>query len=127
MRRMLVLAIVVLAGALGVMTAATSTLNRAVDRASDLGSEAVLAAQEGRPDRAEEMVTALAEHWRACTPALEVIADHDALHEVQTGIAEARICLECDDHDDFLRCMAVVDGALAHLRDEEALSLANLY
>ena len=59
--------------------------------------------------------------------ALELLASHDALHEVQSSIAEAQICLECEDRDDFLRTMSQTAQGLAHLRDEEALRLSNLY
>ena len=124
---MLATALIVLMASLGVMTAGLLYLNRAVTRATALGSEAVLAVQMSRGDSAAETMVALAEFWRTRTPVLEMLADHDALHEVQTGIAEAQICLECDDHDDFLRCMVIVDGALSHIRDEEALRLSNLY
>ena len=53
--------------------------------------------------------------------------NHDALHDVDAAIAEAQICLECEDHDDFLRTMSTVRAGLEHLKDEEALRLANLY
>ena len=43
------------------------------------------------------------------------------------SIAEARICLECRDHDDFLRTMAAVEMGLSHLKDEESVRWANLY
>lgn len=127
MKRTLILALAVLFVALGVMTAGLLFLNQTVDRAEQLGGEAVRAAREGYPGEAAKTLAALADFWEARTPLLEVLADHDALHDVQNGLAEARVCLECDDHDDFLRCLAVVGGALSHIRDEEALSWSNLY
>ena len=127
MKRMLATALIVLMASLGVMTAGLLYLNRAVTRATALGSEAVLAAQMNRGDSAAETMVALAEFWHGHAPTLEMLAGHDALHEVQVGIAEAQICLECEDRDDFLRCMAVAGEALRHLRDEQALRLSNLY
>jgi hypothetical protein len=73
------------------------------------------------------MMVHLADYWRSREGALELLASHDALHEVGAAIAQASVCLECDDHDDFLRTMADVDMALGHLRDEEALSWENPY
>ena len=69
----------------------------------------------------------LARLWREKSPVLERFTSHDALHEVASGILEAQICLDCGDHDDFLRTMAVMNGGLEHLRDTEALSWENLY
>ena len=47
--------------------------------------------------------------------------------EVAAAIAEARICLECRDHDDFLRTLSEVEMGLDHLKDEEAVRWENLY
>lgn len=127
MRRTLFTALAVLLVSAAVMTAALIFLNRTVNRAEALLDEAVLAEGKEDAEMAAERVTQLAAHWEERTPVLEVVADHDALEEVARGIAEARICLECDDHDDFLRCMSGVKIALNHIRDEEALRWSNLY
>ena len=127
MKRTLILTLSVLAAALIACTASYFILNATVDRAGQLQSLAVLDVQEGRPLRAAERMVALAEYWRDRTPLLETLASHDALHEVTTAIAEARICLECDDHDDFLRTMSLVGAGLEHLRDEASIRWSNLY
>lgn len=127
MRRTLIVTLAVLLAAIAVCAAARAVLNDAAQRADRLCSLAVLAAQEHRPDRAKEMVVALAEYWRQKTAVLELLASHDALHEVNVSIAEARICLDCEDHDDFLRCMSNAAEALDHLRDEQSVRLSNLY
>ena len=127
MKRTLILTLSVLAAALIACTASYFILNATVDRAGQLQSLAVLDVQEGRPLRAAERMVALAEYWRDRAPLLETLASHDALHEVTTAIAEARICLECDDHDDFLRTMSLVGAGLEHLRDEASIRWSNLY
>ena len=127
MRRMLIVTLAVLLAAGAACGLSMRALNGAVDGAERLRSEAVLAAEEGRMSQAKSLMVALAEFWHAHAPAMEMLAGHDALHEVQVGIAEAQICLECEDRDDFLRCMAVAGEALRHLRDEQALRLSNLY
>ena len=73
------------------------------------------------------LMVALAEFWTARTALLEMIASHDALHDVDTAVAEAQICLENEDKSEFLRAMSGARMALLHLRDEEALSWENLY
>ena len=127
MRRTLILTLAVLFCAAAACTASLVILNGTVDGARELGSLAVLAANEGRRDEARERMVHLADYWRDREGLLELMASHDALHEVGAAVAQAVICLECEDHDDFLRTMCDVDMALGHLRDEEALSWENLY
>ena len=127
MRRTALLTLMMLALALGVGLGAASYTRAAVDAAMDLGSRAVLAMESGQPDEAADLLHALARLWREKSPVLERFTSHDALHEVASGILEAQICLDCGDHDDFLRTMAVMNGGLEHLRDTEALSWENLY
>ena len=127
MRRTLILTAAVLAVALAVCWASQAALNGAVDEAERLQSLAVLAVQERRIADAKTLVTALAEFWAGRANLMEMLASHDALHDVDAAIAEAQICLECEDRDDFLRTMSQTAQGLAHLRDEEALRLSNLY
>ena len=127
MKRTLILTLAVLVAALAVCAASLAALNGVVDEAERLQSLAVLAAQEGRTDDAKSLLVALAEHWRERAGLMELLASHDALHDVDAAIAEAQICLECDDHDDFLRTLSAVRAGLEHLKDEEALRLSNLY
>ena len=126
MKRTLILTLCVLAASLAVCLWGGRTLDRAIREAEALRSAAVLAAETGEGDRAKELMLRLAELWRERNDAMEMLASHDALHEVTTGILEAQICLECGDHDDFLRNMAVMGEALGHLRDEQAFRLSNL-
>ena len=127
MKRKLALTLAVLACALAVCTAGLFALNDAVDEAERLQSLAVLAVDEGRPDEAKSLLLRLAELWEGRGALMETLTSHDALHEVSAALAEAQICLECEDHDDFLRTMSTVRMGLGHLRDEQALRLSNLY
>ena len=127
MKRTLILTLAVLLGALALCVASLRYVNRSVDEAERLQNLAVLAVQEGRADEAKALMVALAGFWDDRAFLMETVACHDALHDVGAAIAEARICLECEDHDDFLRTMSSVDMGLRHLRDEEAVSLSNLY
>lgn len=127
MKRTLILTLAVLAAALAVCWASQAALDGAVDEAQRLQSLAVLAVKEQRFSDAKTLMVALAEHWAGQATLMEMLASHDALHDVDAAIAEAQICLECADHDDFLRTMSTVRAGLEHLKDEEALRLANLY
>lgn len=127
MKRTLIAMLAVLAISLALCAAAMALLNDAVDEAQALRSQAVLAVEERRAGDAKTLLLRLAEDWTARGPLLEMLASHDALHEVQSAIAEAQVCLECEDRDDFLRMMSSLDGALKHLSDAEALRWSNLY
>ncbi len=127
MKRTLILTLCVLAVAMLVCFGGMTALNSTVDEARRLGSLAVLAEQEDASDAADNRLVELAQLWKDRAAVMEMLASHDALHDVQTSLAEARICLECGDHDDFLRTMSTLDMALGHIRDEEALRWENLY
>jgi len=127
MRRTLILTLAVLAAALLVCTASMLALNDAVDRADELQSLAVLAAEEGDASNAKTLLAELARFWEERAALMETLTNHDALHDVSAAIAEAQICLECEDHDDFLRTMSHLSAGLTHLRDEEAVRWSNLY
>lgn len=127
MRRTLILTLAVLACALGVCGLSQSALNDTVEQARQLRAQALLAENRDDIERAEALLVQLAGLWRDRAGLMEMLASHDALHDVATAIAEAKICLECRDHDDFLRTMSTVEMSLEHLKDEEAVRWENLY
>ena len=127
MRRTLILTLAVLSCALAVCWVSRGTLNATVDEARLLHDQALLAENSGDSGRTVELLVRLAQLWRDREGLLELLASHDALHDVAAAIAEARICLECRDHDDFLRTMSTVNMGLEHLMDEEAVRWENLY
>ena len=127
MRRTLILTLAVLACALAVCALSQATLNDTVEEARQLRAEALLAENGGDVERAGALLSQLAQLWQDRAGLLEKLASHDALHDVDAAIAEAKICLECRDHDDFLRTMSTVEMGLGHLKDEEAVRWENLY
>ena len=127
MKRTLIITLAVLAAALALCAVSQRVLDGAVEEAGRMQSLAVLAVEEQRFSDAKTLMGQLAEYWSGHSRVLEMLASHDALHDVDVAIAEAQICLECEDHDDFLRTMSTVSMGLEHLKDEEALSFMNLY
>lgn len=127
MKRTLILTLAVLAAALALCAVSQWALNGTVDEAERLQSLAVLAANERRVSDAKALVLKLAELWDGHSALLEMMSSHDALHDVGAALAEAQICLEYEDHDDFLRAMSTVHMGLRHLKDEEAVRLSNIY
>ena len=52
---------------------------------------------------------------------------HDDLHEVKERIIEAEICISYTAMEDFYGSVALIGEGIEHIREKEALSLANLY
>lgn len=127
MRRTAIMTLSVFLIAVAICTVSLLMMSNIVERARTLRSEAILAVEDDDPERAKELMVELAELWKDKSGLLEVLTSHDALHEVKTGIIEAQICLECGDHDDFLRTISTVGEGLEHIYDVEALSISNLY
>lgn len=127
MKRALGLMLAVLFLAVAVCVGASGFLCATIDEARYLHNEAVRWVENGDVDRAAALMVEMATLWRKREPVLEMLASHDSIHEVKIGIIEAQICLECDDHDDFLRTISITGEALDHMRAVEALSFSNLY
>ena len=127
MRRALITTAAVLLCALAICILSLTALTHAVSEAGDLCSRAVLAVEERRMAQAKSLMVELAESWKGHTALLEFIVNHDALNDVTVAVAEAQICLECADHDDFLRTMSTARLALEHLQCDESLCWQNLY
>ena len=127
MRRTLILTLSVLILALSVCTFTSVFMDNVVDQVRYLNNEAVRYVESGETDKAKEIMVEMATLWREKESILEVITSHDAIHEVKLGIIEAQICLECDDHDDFLRTISIAGEGLEHMLSTEILSLSNLY
>lgn len=127
MRRTLILTAAVLVCALAMCALSLHMVNTAVDEALELHGRAMLAADAGQTDDARALVAELSDRWRSRGSLMELLASHDALHDVGGAIAEAAICLDCDDRDDFLCAMSRLAMGLEHLKDEEAVRWENVY
>ena len=55
-----------------------------------------------------------------------MLAFHDLLHEISELMIEADANLTIEDVDDFYRSMALLGEALAHLLQDERLTLSNI-
>lgn len=127
MRRLLIATIAVLVVCLGVCTWGLVTMNRILDDAHALTVEVFAAMEENDRTAVREGLVALATMWKEKSELLELLCDHDDLHNVGEHIIEARICLEYTDREDFFSKVALIGEGIEHIRDEEALTLANLY
>lgn len=127
MRRTIIITSSVLIISLCICAFTCIFLGDVIEKARYLHNEAVYCVESEDTVQAKELMVELAALWREKEPVLEIITSHDAIHEVKLGIIEAQICLECGDHDDFLRTISIVGEGLEHMRSTEALSFSNLY
>ena len=127
MKRLAVLTLVVLAVSLAVCAASMLTLNGILDEAHGISTSVFVAMENGDVMAAREGLVALATLWDEKSDLMEVLCAHDDLHEVKERIIQAEITLEYTDMEDFYSSVALIGEALEHIRDQEALSLTNLY
>ena len=80
-----------------------------------------------RPESALEDIRALEKYWENRSRTLELLIPHDDLHEIASYISDARICLEVEDIDDFLRSSEQLKAAVGHISSIQAISIGNIY
>lgn len=126
MRTMLFSALIAALLAIGVCAGGVAYVDEATDELSDLAIELMRYAEAEDYERAEETITIMANQWARRRPLLEMLTDHDDLHDVTERLVESRIHLKFRHANDFYHSMALLDESLRHMRDGEQLSIANL-
>ena len=127
MKRLAIQTAAVLTVCLIVCTVSLIGLNRTLDEAHDMATVIYAAMENGKKDEAREQLVALATFWDDRAAVLELLCSHDDLHEVKEHIIQARICIDYKDPEEFYSAVALIGEGIEHIRDEEALSLSNLY
>lgn len=98
-----------------------------IDDMDAICEDALKCVRDDDVEGAKQQVKALRESFDDTSTMLELLSDHDELHEILNCIVDARVALECEDVDDAYQALARMQGVLEHLRDHESMSLANLY
>ena len=127
MRRMILTTAVVFLLAMGICTFSTLGIEHVVDRCQELRNQAVMAMDSGAVQETEEGLSALATYLEEHQGWLEILLEHEELHEIKNQILEAKLGLEYGVEDDFYQAIAKVSEALEHVRSIERMSLSNLY
>lgn len=126
MRFTMILLCVALVLAIGVCAACQYTINRAVYQMQEITTLAIDYANIGDQESCAEQMVRLASKWEEHKPWLEIMTSHEDLHAVTEHYTEASMNLEREHYDDFYKSMALLDEALKHIRDQEALSISNI-
>ena len=127
MRRMIATTLTVLALALAVCTLSHRGILRAVQHARHLRTEAIEAMDEGDVQLAEERMAELAGYMKRSGKWLELLCDHDDLHEMKGDIIDAQASLEFGIEDDFYQAIYRFGEGLDHIESIEKIRLTNLY
>ena len=127
MRRTLIAAVAVLATSLMLCAASAMLVERSVDNAVQYLASAQKAARTGDTAQARTHMRRLSDQWEADGRWLELLTAHDALADVRGDIADALLCLDSGDRQEFLRACAGVSADLERLKMTEAVRVMNLF
>ena len=127
MRRTICITIAVFLAAMAVCTLSYVNINRFVNHARHLRTEAILAMDEGEVQLAEERMVELAAYFERSQGWLEVLCEHDDLHEIKGNIIDAQASIEFGIEDDFYQAISRFGEGLEHIADIENVRLTNLY
>lgn len=126
MRRLFISTLAVLVVCLALCFASHRALRRTLDEAHGMTIGIFTDMEEERIDSARETLTALAVFWKEESVWMELICDHDDLHDVKELIIQARICIDYTDMEEFYSAVALIGEGIEHIREAEMLSLKNL-
>ena len=126
MKRTIWVTAIALMLALGICTFSEVYVQRFVTRARHLRTEAVEYMDRRDMASATETMTQLAALLRESSAWLEVLCDHDDLHENKGQAIEAKTSIELGDIDDFYQAIYGFGEVLEHIADEQELRLSNL-
>lgn len=127
MRRTIWLTAGVFLAAMAVCMLSFVNVNRFANHSRHLRTQAILAMDEGDVQRAEERMVELAEYFERNQGWLEVVCEHNDLHEIKGNIIDAQASIEFGIEDDFYQAIYRFGEGLEHIADVESVRLSNLY
>ena len=127
MRKTICITLAVFLVAMAVCTLSYIKINRLVNHARHLRTEAIMAMDEGNVQLAEERLVELAGYFERNQSWLEVVCEHDDLHEIKGNIIDAQASIEFGIEDDFYQAIYRFGEGLEHIADIESVRLSNLY
>ncbi len=127
MRRTVLITLVTFLLSMALCTMSKVSVTRVVDHARHLRTEAIEAMEEGDVQRAETLMVELASFMNEKQGWLEVLCEHDDLHEIKGAIIDAQASIEFGITDDFYQAIYRFGEGLEHIADVESLRLTNFY
>lgn len=127
MRRTMIITLSVLLCAMLVCTVNHVAVNRVVEHSLHLRTRALDAMDRADTTQTREEMVELAAYLKKNQSWLEMVCEHEDIHEVKSSIIDARAALEFDDRDDFYQAIYRFGESIEHIADIERVSLSNLY
>ena len=127
MRRTILITLSTLLISMILCTLSRISVHRVVNHARHLRTEAIEAMDEQQIQRAETVLVELAGFMEDKQPLLEVLCEHDDLHEIKAAIIDAQASIEFGITDDFYQAIYRFGERLEHIADTESVRLSNLY
>ena len=109
-----------------ICTASNRLINRIVDHARHLRTEAVEAMEDRDAQRAEQTLVELAGYIGENQFWLEVFCAHEDLHDIKVQLIDAQASIEFGIEDDFYQAIYRFGEGLEHIADVENIRLSNL-
>ena len=127
MRRTILITLTTLLISMILCTLSRISVHRVVNHARHLRTEAIEAMDAQEVQRAETVLVELAVFMEDKQPLLEVLCEHDDLHEIKAAIIDAQASIEFGITDDFYQAIYRFGEGLEHIADVESLRLTNFY
>ena len=127
MKRTIAITLAALLFAAGICTASNRIINRVVDHARHLRTEAIDAMDDDDIQRAEQMLVELAEYIAGHQFWLEVFCAHEDLHDIKVQLIDAQASIDFGSREDFYQAIYRFGEGLEHIADVENIRLSNLY
>ncbi len=127
MRRMTAIVICVLAVSLALCGLSKYQIDRFCARARHLRTQAIEYMDAHDIQQAEVTLVSLAAHLDRNRGWLEVLCNHDDLHDIKAQVIDAQASIEFGIEDDFYQAIYRFGEGIEHISDIESIRLSNLY
>lgn len=127
MRRTLCITLAAFLAAMAVCALSYMKIGEFETHARHLRTRALLAMDEGEVQQAEVTMTELASYMQDNRNWLEMLCEHNDLHELKGNIIDAQASIEFGIEDDFYQAMYRFGEGLDHIFDIQQPRVSNLY
>lgn len=127
MKRMAIVTAVVLLFSLAVCIFSHTVIKITVEDARHMRTEAIGHMERGEIQAAEETLANLAQHLKDRQGLLEILCEHDDLHEIKEQLIDAQASIEFGSGEDFYQSIYRFGERVEHIADIEKLRLSNFY